>query len=79
MPRFRPRTRWAADYNGPLPVPTVPPITGVTISNCNLGTPICAGPATTTTPGRLFVNNVKAITLSNVVIGGVTYNSSLVG
>ncbi|SOF01638.1 Polygalacturonase [Burkholderia sp. OK233] len=69
----------AADYNGPLPVPTVPPITGVTISNCNLGTPICTGPATTTTPGPVFVSNVKAITLSNVVIGGVTYNSSLVG
>ncbi|MCX4143065.1 glycoside hydrolase family 28 protein [Paraburkholderia sp. SEWSISQ10-3 4] len=69
----------AADYNGPLPVPTVQPITGVTISNCNLGTPICVGPATTTTPGPVFVSNVKSITLSNVVIGGVTYNSSLVG
>ena len=69
----------AADYNGPLPVPTVQPITGVTISNCNLGTPICTGPASTTTPGPVFVNNVKSITLSNVVIGGVTYNSALVG
>jgi polygalacturonase len=69
----------AADYNGPLPVPAIQPITGVTISNCNLGTPICTGPATTTTPGPVFVNNVKAITLSNVVIGGVTYNSSLIG
>lgn len=69
----------AADYNGPLPVPAVPPITGVTISNCNLGTPICTGPATTTTPGPVLVSNVKSITLSNVVIGGVTYNSALVG
>ncbi len=69
----------AADYNGPLPVPTISPITGVTISNCNLGTPIAAGPATSTTPGPVFVNNVKSITLSNVVIGGVTYNSALAG
>ncbi len=69
----------AADYNGPLPVPAAPPITGVTISNCNLGTPICTGPASTTTPGPVFVDNVNSITLSNVVIGGVTYNTSLVG
>ncbi|WP_455328840.1 hypothetical protein [Paraburkholderia fungorum] len=43
------------------------------------GDAICTGPATTTTPGPVFANNEKAITLSNVVIGGVTYNSSLVG
>jgi polygalacturonase len=69
----------AADYNGPLPVPTVSPITGVTISNCNLGTPIAAGPASATVPGPLFVSNVKSITLNNVVIAGVTYNSALSG
>lgn len=69
----------AADYNGPAPAPTVLPISGVTISNCNLGTPVCSGTATATNPGPIYVNNVNAITLSNVMIGGTTYNTSLVG
>ncbi|TKC86065.1 glycoside hydrolase family 28 protein [Trinickia terrae] len=69
----------ASDYNGPAPAPAVTPITGVTISNCNLGTPICDGTASATTPGPIYVNNVNAITLSNVVIGGTTYNTKLVG
>ena len=51
----------------------------MTISDCNLGTPIAAGPASATVPGPLFVSNVKSITLSNVVIAGVTYNSALTG
>ncbi|WP_233832310.1 glycoside hydrolase family 28 protein [Paraburkholderia sp. ZP32-5] len=69
----------AADYNGPLPVPTVSPITGVTISDCNLGTPVCAGPASSTVPGPLFVVNTNGITLKNVVVAGTTYNSVLTG
>ncbi len=69
----------AADYNGPAPTPTVLPISGVTISNWNLGTPVCSGAASATNPGPIYVNNVNAIALSNVVIGGTTYNTSLVG
>ncbi|WP_242538574.1 glycoside hydrolase family 28 protein [Trinickia acidisoli] len=69
----------AADYNGPAPTPTVSPITGVTISNCNLGTPICSGTASPTNPGPVYAWNVNAITLSNVAIGGQTYNSALTG
>jgi polygalacturonase len=69
----------AADYNGPAPAPTVSPISGVTISNCNLGTPVCSGTASATNPGPIYVDNVNAIALSNVVIGGTTYNTSLVG
>jgi polygalacturonase len=69
----------ASDYNGASPTPTVTPITGVTISNCNLGTPVCSGTASATTPGPIYVNNVNAITLSNVVVGGTTYNTSLTG
>ncbi|WP_233803626.1 glycoside hydrolase family 28 protein [Paraburkholderia sp. HP33-1] len=69
----------AADYNGPLPVPTVPPITGVTISNCDLGTPVCVGPASSTVPGPIFVVNTNGITLNNVVVAGTTYNSVLTG
>jgi len=74
----------AVDYNGPLPVPTVSPISGVTISNCNLGNPVCTGafPTTPTSsavaaPGPVFVSNVSGITLNNVVIAGTTYNTSL--
>ncbi|RAR52098.1 polygalacturonase [Paraburkholderia unamae] len=69
----------ASDYNGASPAPTVSPITGVTISNCNLGTPVCTGTASATTPGPIYVNNVNAIALSNVVIAGTTYNTSLTG
>jgi polygalacturonase len=74
----------AVDYNGPLPVPTVSPISGVTISNCNLGSPVCTGAAPTTpatsasaAPGPIFVSNVSGITLNNVVITGTTYNTTL--
>ncbi|WP_080180301.1 glycoside hydrolase family 28 protein [Paraburkholderia tropica] len=69
----------AADYNGPAPAPTVLPISGVTITNCNLGTPVCSGTTSATNPGVIYVNNVDAITLNNVAIGGTTYNTSLVG
>jgi polygalacturonase len=76
----------AIDYNGPLPVPSTPPITGVTISNCNLGTPVCTGTvptnsstATTAAPSAVFVDNVNAITLNNVVIAGTTYSTKLTG
>jgi len=72
------------DYNGPLPVPTIQPITGVTISNSNLGTPVCVGAVPTTpstaasaAPGPIFVSNVSGITLSDVVIAGTTYNTTL--
>ncbi|WP_414696392.1 glycoside hydrolase family 28 protein [Paraburkholderia sp.] len=68
----------AFDYNGPAPTPTIPPITGVTISNCNLGTAVSAGPATATTPGPIYAYNVNGITLKNVVIGSTTYNTTVV-
>jgi polygalacturonase len=72
------------DYNGPVPVPTISPISGVTISNSNLGNPVCTGAVPTTpstsssaAPGPVFVSNVSGITLSNVVIAGTTYNTTL--
>ncbi|WP_240766314.1 glycoside hydrolase family 28 protein [Paraburkholderia flava] len=69
----------AADYNGPAPTPTVPPISNVTISDCDLGTPVNNGTATSTTPGPIYLMNVNAIVLKNVAIGGTTYNTSLTG
>ncbi|TDY22365.1 polygalacturonase [Paraburkholderia sp. BL6665CI2N2] len=68
----------AFDYNGAAPTPTIPPITGVTISNCNLGTAVSAGPASATTPGPIYAYNVNGITLNNVVIGATTYNTTVV-
>jgi polygalacturonase len=68
----------AFDYNGAPPTPTIPPISGVTISNCNLGTAVSAGPASATTPGPIYAYNVNGITLSNVVIGATTYNTTVV-
>lgn len=79
----------AVDYNGPPPMPTVSPITGVTISNCNFGTPVCpaTGAAAVTSPtstvssasgvGPIFLSNVSGMVLSNVVIAGTTYNQTV--
>lgn len=67
----------AFDYNGPTPAPAITPITGVTISNCDFGTPTAAGPASATVPGPLYAYNVHDIVLQNVLIGGVTYNTTL--
>ncbi|HEY4297338.1 MAG TPA: glycoside hydrolase family 28 protein [Paraburkholderia sp.] len=68
----------AFDYNGAAPAPAVPAITGVTISDCNLGTAVCAGPASATTPGPIYAYNVNGITLKNVMIGSTTYNTTVV-
>ncbi|MBC8727715.1 glycoside hydrolase family 28 protein [Paraburkholderia sp. UCT2] len=67
----------AFDYNGPAPAPSVPAITGVTISNCDFGTPVAAGPASASTPGPIYLYNVHDITLQNVIIAGQTLNQTL--
>jgi polygalacturonase len=68
----------AFDYNGAAPTPATPPISGCTISNCNLGTPVAAGPASATVPGPIYAYNVNAIALNNVTIAGTVYNSTIV-
>jgi polygalacturonase len=65
------------DYNGPLPVPAVPAITGVTITNCDFGTPSAAGPASATVPGPVYAYNVHDIVLNNVTIAGVVNNRTV--
>ena len=67
----------AFDYNGTPPAPGVSPIAGVTISNCDFGTPVAAGPATVTSPGPIYAFNVNGLTLSNTVIAGTTYNTTI--
>jgi len=67
----------AFDYNGPAPTPTIPAIAGVTITNCDFGTPVAAGPATATTPGPIYAYNVHDIVLDNTVIAGKTLNQTI--
>jgi polygalacturonase len=60
----------ASDYNGVAPRPPVLPVTGVTIQDCDFGTP-----ANVEQPYYLY--NVKDLALKNVTIGGKTYNTVL--
>jgi polygalacturonase len=59
----------ASDYNGPAPRPQVLPVTNVTISDCDFGTP-----ANREQPFYLY--NVKELKLNNVKVGGKTYNEA---
>ncbi|NHZ79706.1 endopolygalacturonase [Massilia sp. CCM 8695] len=59
----------AFDYNGNDPSLIVP-ITGVTITDCDFGTPANAG-------NPWFAYNVKSAKLSNVTIGGKVYNTTV--
>lgn len=67
----------AFDYNGSLPVPAVPAITGVTITDCDFGTPASAGPASATAAGPIYAYNVHDIVLKNVTIAGVVNNKTV--
>jgi polygalacturonase len=60
----------AFDYNGPAPMPTIYPISGVTISNCNFGTPVNAAQP-------IYLYNTQGMVLSNVTIAGQVYNTTL--
>jgi polygalacturonase len=60
----------ASDYNGPQPMPAVLPVTGVTIRDCDFGTPANAAQP-------WFLYNVKGLELNNVTIGGKVYNTTL--
>ncbi|TFW31023.1 glycoside hydrolase family 28 protein [Massilia horti] len=61
----------ATSYNGPAGAPILP-VTDVTISDCDFGTPINADMP-------WFLHNAKRVTLRNVTIGGKVYNESLAG
>jgi polygalacturonase len=60
----------ASDYNGPQPMPTVFPVTGVSISDCDFGTPV-------STEQPLYLYNVRDLKLSRVRVGGKEYNTTL--
>ncbi|WP_229487345.1 glycoside hydrolase family 28 protein [Pseudoduganella lutea] len=58
------------NYNGPQPMPQVPPVTNVTISDCDFGT-------TVSTEQPFFLYNVRGLKLNRVKIGGKEYNTTL--
>ena len=58
------------NYNGPQPMPQVPPVTNVTISDCDFGT-------TVSTEQPYFLYNVRGLKLNRVKIGGKEYNTTL--
>jgi polygalacturonase len=60
----------ASDYNGPQPTPAVVPVTDVTITDCDFGTPV-------NTAQPWFLYNVKGLMLKNVTIGGKVHNATL--
>ena len=65
----------ASDYNGPKPAPPILPIENVTITDCDLGSPIATGPASATAAGPIYIYNVRNLTLRNVRIGGRSYDT----
>jgi polygalacturonase len=60
----------AASYNGPGQPPRVSPVSNVTITNCNLGTPVNAAQP-------LYLYNVEGLALKNVTIGATVYDKTL--
>ncbi|HZX28653.1 MAG TPA: glycoside hydrolase family 28 protein, partial [Telluria sp.] len=60
----------ASDYNGPSPRPPVLPVSNVTITDCDFGTP-----ANRAAPWYLY--NVKGLRLKNVRIAGKTIDKDL--
>lgn len=60
----------AAEYNGAKPAPAVLPVDGITISDCDFGTPAASG-------SPWFLYNARGIKLENVKIGGKVYNTTL--
>lgn len=63
----------ATDYNGPMqPPPEIFPVSDVTISDCDFGTPV-------NTAQPLYLYNVKGLTLKNVTIGKKLFNLTLSG
>ena len=62
----------ATDYNGPLPVPAILPVSDIHISDCDLGTPVNADKP-------IYLFNVKSLKLKNVKIGSKTFNETLSG
>jgi polygalacturonase len=60
----------ATDYNGPLKDPVILPVTDITVSDCDLGTPV-------NDKQPIYLFNVKGLKLRNVKIGGKVHDATL--
>jgi polygalacturonase len=60
----------ASDYNGPAPMPSVLPVSDVTITDCDFGTPANAAQP-------FYLYNVAGLRLRNVTVGGKVYDTTL--
>ena len=59
-----------ASYNGPDQTPKVLPVSDITITDCDFGTPANAAQP-------IYAYNAEGVTLKNVTIGGTVYNKVL--
>jgi polygalacturonase len=59
-----------SDYNGDEPAPDVLPVSDVTISDCDFGTPAQAAQP-------FYVYNARGVVLKNVTVAGKTYDTTL--
>ena len=60
----------ASDYNGSAPMPSVLPVSDVTITDCDFGTPANAAQP-------FYLYNVTDLTLNKVSVSGKVYNTTL--
>ncbi len=60
----------ATDYNGTEPAPAVPPVSDVTIRDCDFGTPAQAAEP-------FYLYNVSGLVLKNVTVAGKVYDTVL--
>lgn len=67
----------AFDHDSTPPVLAVQPISGVTISNCDFGTPVASGTPTVASPRSIYAFNVSEMTLMNVTIAGQAVNTTI--
>ena len=59
-------------------MPTVLPITNVSITNCNFGNPVCpATAASSASPSAIYAWSVSNVTLDKVQISGTTISQVL--
>ena len=60
----------ATDYNGPAPAPALQPVSDITISDCDLGTPFYGAQP-------IYLYKVRGLKLSNVKIGDKVLNTTM--
>ena len=60
----------AYSYNGPDTSPNVLPVSNITITDCDLGTPVNKA-------NPFYLYNVEGLVLKNVTVAGTVYNETM--